>query len=44
MLYSYFIKYKYWFPYMCVLHSLSLGKSNLGDVVFWFPGLRKAPG
>ena len=30
--------------YVCALHSLPLGRSDLGDVVFWFPGPQKAPG
>ena len=41
-LYSLFIKYKYMFPYMCVLYSLPFGRSILGDVI-WFPGSRKVP-
>ena len=28
--------------YMCALHSLPLGRSDLEDVVFWFPEPRKA--
>ena len=44
--YSYFYKIQIQVPiHMCALHSLPpLGRSNLGDLVFWFPEPRKAPG
>ena len=37
-----FWKYKYRFPYICVLHSLPLGRSDLGDSGLLAPGASKS--
>ena len=44
--YSYFIKYKYRFPYMSVRSIACRRWADLtwAKVIFWFPGPRKAPG